>query len=140
MAHLAGFFAGIVQIDVPTEHSSLLVADLQKLEEQGLRVITEVDAAAAADRTGALWALQVVGNDRPGIVREVCQVLTLHEVNVEELSTECAAAPLAGGRLFRAEATLRLPDGLSPELLQDELENLAADLMIDLHPEQQADQ
>ena len=75
--------------------------------------------------------MHVVGNDRPGIVRELTQVLAAHDVNVEELTTECNDAPHGGGQIFTAKAQLRLPEGLTIELLQDELERLATDLMID---------
>jgi len=132
MSHLAGQFAGIVLIDVSTDRSAALIAELQQLGDQGLKVVTELDASPAPTSvTGTLWSLSVVANDRPGIVREVTSVLASHDVNVEELTTECAEAPLAGGQIFKANAQVRLPDGLTTDLLQEELERLATDLMID---------
>lgn len=135
MSHLAGQFAGIVLIDIAEDRGEQLLQDLQQLSGQGLKVVTQLDASPAeVGSEGSLWTIAVVGNDRPGIVREVTSVLTAHDVNVEELVTECTAAPQAGGKIFKAHAKLRLPEGLDAELLQDELERLAADLMIDLQP------
>ncbi len=133
MSHLAGQFAGIVRVDVADTNAKNLVSALEGLSSQGLKVVTELDSSAgAASAVGVLWHLSVVANDRPGIVREVTQVLASHYVNVEELTTECSNAPLAGGNIFRATAKVRLPEGMSVDLLQDELERIATDLMIDL--------
>lgn len=132
MSHLAGQFAGIVLVETATDKSAAMVADLQQLESHGLQVVVAVDSDSPDKEVGQLFRLSVVGNDRAGIVREVTQVLASHEINVEELTTECAEAPQAGGRIFRAIAGIRLPDLLSPELVQDELERIATDLMIDI--------
>lgn len=132
MSHLAGQFAGIVLVEAGAGDCDSLVADLEKLETHGLRVIVAIDSEVPSADSGKLFRLSVVGNDRAGIVREVTQVLTSHEINVEELTTECAEAPQSGGRIFRAIANVRLPDLLSPELVQDELERIATDLMIDI--------
>jgi glycine cleavage system regulatory protein len=132
MAHLAGQFAGIVLVEVPEANTEALIGGLNLLSNQGLKVVTELDTAKVADDSaGPVWLVNVVGNDRPGIVREVAQVLASHEVNVEELTTECNDAPQGGGQIFTARAQLCLPEGLTIELLQDELERLATDLMID---------
>ncbi|HIF00860.1 MAG TPA: ACT domain-containing protein [Planctomycetes bacterium] len=132
MAHLAGQFAGIVLVDVPEANTEALIGGLNLLSSQGLKVVTELDTAKVTDESAdPVWLVNVVGNDRPGIVREVAQVLASHDVNVEELTTECDDAPQGGGQIFTARAQLRLPEGLTIELLQDELERLATDLMID---------
>lgn len=133
MSHLAGQFAGIVLIDVSESNATILSEGLQKLSEEGLQVIAAIDSSeVTAEKSGALWKLSVVGNDRAGIVKQVTQVLASHDVNVEELTTECGAAPQSGGQIFKAIAEIRLPEQLSPELLQDELERIAEDLMIDI--------
>lgn len=136
MSHLAGQFAGIVLIDVSESNAEVLSQGLQKLSEEGLQVVAAIDSSSedsdSSNASGAVWQLNVVGNDRAGIVRQVTEVLASHEVNVEDLTTECAAAPQAGGQIFKAVAKIRLPEPLSPELLQDELERIAEDLMIDI--------
>jgi glycine cleavage system regulatory protein len=76
--------------------------------------------------------LQLVGADHPGIVREISRALHEHGVNIEELNTECVAAPMSGETLFRASAKLRLPGGLTIDELRARLEDLAHSLMVDL--------
>lgn len=133
MSHLAGQFAGILLLEVPEDSVEDLLVGLNSLSQHGLKVIAEVDSGSAdsAPPSGSVWNISAVGNDRPGIVREVTQVLTAHNVNVEELTTECLDAPLGGGQIFRATAQIRLPADLTTDVLQHELEELATDLMID---------
>jgi glycine cleavage system regulatory protein len=73
-----------------------------------------------------------VGNDRPGIVREIAQALARRGVNVDELATGCESAPMSGEVLFRATARLDVPEDVTLESLGEELEKIAADLMVDL--------
>ena len=76
--------------------------------------------------------LDLLGQDRPGIVRQISGVLAALGVNVEELNTECRAAAETGQPLFHARADLRLPPDVSEAALRTALENVAADLMVDV--------
>ena len=74
-----------------------------------------------------------MGNDRPGIVRDITRVLAEQGVNLESLLTEVAPAPMSGELLFTAEALLAVPETLALEQLQARLETLADDLMVELN-------
>ena len=63
---------------------------------------------AASPRTFSI--LEIVGQDRPGIVRQISHALANFEVNVEELHTECGSAAMSGETLFKARARLSIPD------------------------------
>lgn len=134
MAHLAGQFAGILHVVVPQSQIEALVGSLEQLGEVGLSVSINRDEStmAAAETAGNVVLLEVVGNDRPGIVREVSQVLTSLKINVENFQTECRTAPMSGGQLFHATAQLNLPDETSESQLRTKLEGIAADLMVDI--------
>lgn len=81
--------------------------------------------------------LELVGNDRPGIVRDITRVLAEQGVNLESLLTEVAPAPMSGELLFTAEALLAVPETLALEQLQARLETLADDLMVELNLRQE---
>ncbi len=71
LAELAGAFAGVIQGAVPESRQTELAAALRGLE--GLLTVTvhsgfDGDQDAATTRT---IAVQVLGNDRPGIIREI---------------------------------------------------------------------
>ena len=76
--------------------------------------------------------LQLVGNDRPGIVRDISHLLAAQHVNIEELETEVTSAPMSGEPMFHARALLRLPSTTTSDALVAALETLATELMVDL--------
>lgn len=133
MAHLAGQFAGILRVEIEADQAPALTDALADLNREGLDSVVHADASApAADADLPLVRLDLVGHDRPGIIREISRVLAAQGVNVEELATECSSAPNTGQPLFRASATLRLPTGASESALRQALEEVAADMMVDI--------
>jgi glycine cleavage system regulatory protein len=132
MARLEGRFAGILRVCVDPDRALALEAALGDLEPAGLKVTVE----RAGDRTGLegyrRLRLEVVGNDRAGIVHEIARTLARRGINVDELHTECDSAPMSGGMLFKATAALRSPPALSLDELRADLEGLANDLMVDV--------
>ncbi len=132
MCRLGGEFAGILRVHIPNEKTQALIQALESLKAQGLTVITRPDQAASTLKRERLASLELVGQDRPGIVQHVSAVLTSQGVNVEELTTERTSAPMSGESLFRAAARLRLPDSCVVSDLRKELETVAGDLMVDI--------
>ncbi|HVT71636.1 MAG TPA: ACT domain-containing protein [Lacunisphaera sp.] len=131
MCHLGGRFAGIVRVEVAGEKLTALRRALHGLEADGLRIVVE-SGAGPSGAAGAVAMLDLVGNDRPGILRTVTGVLVARGVNVEELSSNCLPAPMGGGELFQAQARLLVPAGVTLEDVRADLEKIAADLMVDL--------
>lgn len=132
MARMAGQFAGILRVAVPVEHRPELVEALQGLERQGVRVLV-ADSGAEPSHSWKAIQLSLVGNDRPGIVRDITRLLSELGINLESLKTDVQPAPMSSEPLFHAEALLALPAGLALDRLQDQLEALADDLMVELN-------
>jgi len=133
MARLGGQFAGIVRVSLPGVREAELRAALAALDPKGLKVVAAPDPSAVpVAPAGTPVRLELVGQDRPGIVHQITHVLATHRVNVEELTTECVEAPMAGGTLFQAQAELLIPAGADMAALRRDLETIAADLMVDL--------
>lgn len=133
MSHMAGKFAGILRISIAEEKIDALRASLSKLAAQGINIGIEVsgesgDCIATKDLT-----LNLVGNDRSGIVKEVSQALAKMDVNVLELTTNCESAPMSADLLFKAEAHLRVPQGFNADSLTDALEAISNDLMVEIN-------
>lgn len=138
MASLAGQFAGILLVSVAIERAEALIASLRKLEVQGLKLIIENagDAVAlSAPLSGRTMALELVGADRPGIVRDLSRVLAAQGVSISELETERVAGSFSGEPMFKARARLQLPEGISDEALRKSIESLANEMMVDLELE-----
>lgn len=133
MAHLAGKFAGILRVEVPSERAAAVLADLAALEARGLKVVGEsARVSAEAVAGGRSLDLEVVGLDRPGIVRELSQLLAGSGANVEELATDRTSAAMSGEMLFVAKARVRLPSNADLTGLRAALERLASDLMVEI--------
>ena len=133
MAELAGKFAGIVLVTVPDQGVDVLVAALEPLH--GMLDITAQAGSADIDEIapGAQrFVLDLVGTDRPGIVREITDVLAAHAVNIDTLRTETREAPMSGGRLFEATAVLEVPADADLGALRVAIERLANELMVDI--------
>lgn len=132
MSRLGGQFAGIVQVEVPAEKEQSLMKALQSLDARGLTVVVHADQrpAAAVRQTNIL---EIVGQDRPGIVRQISHTLAEFGVNVEELETECASAAMSGETLFKACAVLHVPESCNVAELRHTLEKIAADLIVEIN-------
>lgn len=132
MARLAGKFAGILRASVPQANAEALTQALRGLEAQGLRVMLDWSSAAAPGRDYRWLTLDLIGTDRPGIIRDISQVLAWRGINIDELNTEYTSAPMSGEMLFKATAQLRVPLDVTLTELQENLERLAHDLMVDI--------
>lgn len=132
LAELAGKFAGIVLVQLPDASVDGLLQELRAVESQGLLAITAERAQTPLPTSGAVHvALELTGQDHPGIVHEISRVLAGRGVSIDELETAVAPAP-QGGSLFIANAVLELPHSLELDELRVALEAVAHDLMVDL--------
>jgi glycine cleavage system regulatory protein len=131
MARLAGQFAGIVLVEAP----EAVLDDLQALESRGLRIgVQHGTPAVAIEAARPRLSLEVVGNDRPGIVRDISKVLAENALNIEELTTNIASASFSGDTLFRVSALVRAPDVAAVDAVRAGLERLGNELMVDIQP------
>jgi glycine cleavage system regulatory protein len=129
---LAGKFAGIILASVPDKQADAFIDGLTALEKKGMQIIAQRTAAAAGPEGKHEITLDLVGQDHPGIVHEITEVLASHRINVLELETHCQSASMSGENLFLAHARLMIPADSSVEELQHRLEDLANELMVDI--------
>lgn len=132
MARLAGQFAGILLVELPESAIERFLVELNELEAQGVRVTTERGLGEERREPQRLLLLELVGQDRPGIVRDIAQALAGQGVNIEELTTRVVSASFSGDPMFEAQARLKVPAGLSLDELRETLERLANEIMVEL--------
>src|SRR5262249_30305735 len=111
------------------------LAALAALEPRGLKVIAETATRPPAATPVRTMDLELVGLDRPGIVREISQLLAANGVNVEELTTNRKSAPMTAEMLFEARAHGHGPAGTDVASLRPALEGLASDLLVEIRLE-----
>ncbi len=131
MARLAGQFAGIARIECPAGAVDALLHDLRSPGIPGLTVqAVREDAADPLPRRTVV--VDVVGNDRPGIVRELTAAIAHAGGNVEELTTGLESAPMSGHPMFRAHGIVSIAEDTETDTLITAIESLGGDLTVDL--------
>lgn len=134
MAQLAGKFAGILQVAVAQEHRQQLQAALNDLNSKGFKIV--VDTAVNTTKPEYReFSFSVVGNDRPGIVREIAQAFAARHINMGELETACSSMPWSGEPLFEATGVIEVPKAVDMNELYDYLDKIADDLAVDIRLE-----
>ena len=128
MAELAGKFAGIVVVSVPDDRVEQFTADLGSL--RGLLDVAAYAGSESAAAPAQAFRIDVLGNDRPGIVREISAVLNRHNLSIDAIETLTREAPMAGGQLFEAHIEVRVPQGGDPSSIKADLERLASELLV----------
>jgi len=132
MAELAGKFAGIVLVTVPDARIDSVASGLAALESSVLEItIHEADGSQMGAPHQEL-TLELFGHDHPGIIHDLSHALAERGVSIVELSTETRAAPMGGGTLFEARATLHAPVDLAVADLAVSLEVVANELSVDI--------
>jgi glycine cleavage system regulatory protein len=130
LAELAGTFAGVIEVAVPEARVDDLQAALSAIDE--LLTVT-VRAAAQPDPAPRRHVtFTVLGNDHPGIVRDISAALRAHDVSIDHLTTQTRDAAMAGGRLFEATIVARMPTSIALDTVRAELERLAAEIQVDI--------
>jgi len=128
---LGGQFAGIIRIEIPPAAQRKLESDLAALASQGLTVVCRADGPEP-ESPRRFAAIDLVGLDRPGIVRDISQALARAGANVEELITSRESAPMSGEPLFKAAIKISLPESCEVAPVRRELEEIAANLLVDI--------
>ncbi|MDE1461387.1 glycine cleavage system protein R [Spartinivicinus poritis] len=134
MSQMAGKFAGIVRVEIPEQMADQLVKQLENIKSTNCHIHFEVSNLPPVPQTTTYQVtLQLVGNDHPGIVKEISAALAQRHINVIDLETECSPAPMSSDMLFKAEATLQVPTNINKEKLALDLESLANELIVEIN-------
>ncbi len=132
MAALAGRFAGLLKVTVPEANAEDLTRSLLTLHdiENGIHVLVERGVSDLP--VHGRMVVEVVGQDRPGIVQEITRCLASIGANISKMSTEQRDASMASELLFWARIQIELTGDVNEEAVQDALESLDGQLMVDI--------
>ena len=132
LTRLAGEFAGTVHLEVPHGHADALVTALRELSSSGLQVVVARSSSASVPASLRAVELELVGDDRIGIVSTLTKILAERGVSIENLHTEILRSGVSGKQTFKIGAHLLLPASLSVDALRQELGALAHDMTLDI--------
>lgn len=134
LSHLAGKFAGIVQVGVAPEQRESLTEALQALAGQGFKLV--IESAAEVERPPSqAFSFSVAGPDRPGIVYEIAQAFSGRHINMGELETDYSSMPWSGEPMFQANGVIEVPESVNMDELYDQLDVIADELAVDIRLE-----
>ena len=131
LSRLGGLYVGSVLIELEAGGVDGLRSAVRTVDAHGL----EVRIAPAIDEPGGAGEtldFGLVGQDRPGIVSQVTAVLSGLGANIETFETWITAEPHSGMPLFHMDARLRLPPERQAAEVQAALEDISAEIMIDI--------
>jgi glycine cleavage system regulatory protein len=132
MTRLAGEFGGTVHFEVPRENADALATALRSLESSGLQVVISRSDGASVPASLRGVELELVGEDRLGIVSSLTKILAERGISIENIHTEIIRSGVSGKQTFRIGAHLLLPAALSIDALRRELGSLAREMMLDI--------
>lgn len=134
LSQLGGLYVGSVLVELEADRLEALRAGVGRVDAEGLtvRIVPAREGAAAPGAGGLVLRLDLVGQDRPGIVNEVTAVLGRLGANIETFSTWVVAEPHSGAPVFHMSATLALPAGLEADTVQAALEDISAEILVDI--------
>lgn len=127
MARLAGQFAGILKIEISDDKAAALITALEALE--GMSIHATIEGPDTTQSRQHL-NLDVVGNDRSGIVKAISAAIAAAGANLEDLQTALESAPMAGHPIFHAKGIVSLPEDLAPGVLIESIEAVGEDLNV----------
>jgi glycine cleavage system regulatory protein len=131
LSQLGGLYVGSVLVALQADGVETLRAAVRTVDAHGLevRLVAAVPTPGAA---GEDFHFGLVGQDRPGIVSQVTEVLSRLGANIETFETWVSDEPYSGIALFHMETGLRLPPGLQAADVQAALEAISAEIMVDI--------
>jgi len=130
-ATLGGKFIGSVLVDLPQDKIGELEEAAGRMDASGFRV-SLLETSAMPTPAGQPLRFELVGKDRPGIVREVSTALASLGVSIDDLETGTEEGAMFGGTIFRAKANVLVPKGTSLDQVRQALEGISGEIMVDI--------
>jgi glycine cleavage system regulatory protein len=134
LSKMAGQFAGIIQVQLPETAVPEVEKYLSALPQ--LNCIVQVDECHTETIDGQYITIDVMGNDKPGIVQEITTSLAQSSTSVVKMQTSCEAAPNWGGNLFKAHIIAAVDATTELDTITEQLEAIANDLVVELNIQQ----
>jgi glycine cleavage system regulatory protein len=131
LSRLGGLYVGSVLVELEIDQVDRLRYAVSTVDAQGLEVRI-APSVPEPGLVGETFDFGLVGQDRPGIVRQVTTILSDIGANIETFKTWITEGPETGAPLFNVAVRLRLPSGLNAQRVQVALEDISAEIMVDI--------
>lgn len=130
LSRLGGLYVGSVLVELAPDAVDTLKDRVGAIGDSGLQVVATPAGDAPAGKRATLL-FELLGQDRPGIIRQVTSILAGLGANIETLSSGEQTGAWGGEHLFWAKVAVTLPEGVSAEDAQAALEDISSEIMVD---------
>jgi glycine cleavage system regulatory protein len=107
-------------------------AALRLLASSGWQVTVARSDSAVVPDTMRRFELELVGDDRVGIVSRLTSMLAERGISIENIHTELTRSGVSGKQTFKIGAHLLVPAALPVDQLRRDLGALASEMMLDV--------
>ncbi len=133
LSRLRGMYVGSILVELPHAKMDGFREAMARIDSSGLQV-TLLPAGDEKPTTGSEMAIQIVGQDRPGIVRELTTAIASLGGNIDRFVSSVVSGSWTGALLFRATAEVTLPLHVSEDHVREALESVSGEIMVDFEP------
>ena len=127
--HIDDYFAGLIKVEIGSEHVEKLVADFKT---QAIKVEAVV-LDSAIEQTLTHLDLNIDAKDRPGLVHDISEVLSENSIRVENMECHRLGVADISGTVFTSRFKIAVADDFNKKELINSLQDISNDLVIDLH-------
>lgn len=138
MCQLEGKFAGLARISVSDEQFESLKNALIEFPEHRFTLNVE-ELEETARQVVRRYDLDIIGHDRPGILREVTTALARNTVNLLEVTSNVLPATMTGIPMFSCKAIIEVGEDTDLGLIDEQLADIAGELGIDIRIDHEAE-
>jgi glycine cleavage system transcriptional repressor len=134
MARLGGEFAMLALVSLAGQELAAFEKELQKLRDEGFQItLLQTEDNHTKKYAGWLpYMIEVLGADHEGIIHEIAQQCAEQGINIEDMETTTAPAPMSGTLLFTMKATVLVPPQLAFSKWNDALDELGDKLNVNI--------
>ena len=128
--HIDEYFSGLLKIEIDAEQVEKLIINFRK----SMIKVDFVALNAEEHKKLTHLDLNIDAQDRPGLVHAISEVLSENGVKVENMECHRLGVADISGTVFTSHFKIAVEDDdFNKQVLIDELQEIAADLVIDLH-------
>jgi glycine cleavage system transcriptional repressor len=132
---LGNEFGMIILTSGNTQDIERLIGDLDSLKQKtGLEVyVRKTKAPSHREALPAIpYKLLATSLDHPGIVHQICKVLTTKGINIDDIMSNVDNNPVTGANIFQMTCFFSLPPSVKIHDLKKEFSRLSDDYNIDI--------
>jgi len=132
MARLGGEFAMLALVSLDEKDLAAFEKEILALRDGGFQIIL-VGTGDDHKEKYAGWLpyqIEILGADHEGIIYEIAHHLAEVGINIEDVETTTAPAPMSGTPLFTMHAIVLVPPDLSFHQWSDSLEEICSKLNV----------